>query len=56
MLGHMIQVVVLEQGEALLLVEGQEVAGDEMEAPGAQLCGVVELGSEKEAWKGMEGR
>lgn len=55
MLGHVVQVVSFEQREALLMVIGQEVAGDEMQAPGAQLGGVVQLGGEEETWKGEGG-
>ena len=54
MLGHVIQVVSRDVREAVVLVVDQVVAGDEVEAPGAQLRGIVELGGEQEAW-GREG-
>lgn len=40
---HVPLVVSLKQGEALQLVEGQVVAGDKVEAPGAELVGIVQL-------------
>ena len=43
----MIQVVSLELGVAVLLTVGKVIAGDEMEAPGAELTGIVELSSEQ---------
>ena len=55
MLGHMIQIVSSDVREAVALVVDQVVAGDEVEAPGAQLRGIVELGGEQEAWGGGGG-
>ena len=55
MLGHMIQVVSRDVREAVVLAVDQVVAGDEVETPGAQLRGIVELGGEQEAWGGGGG-
>ena len=47
MLVHILQVHPLKEREGFLLVEGEEVTGNEMEAPGVQLGGVVELRGEE---------
>lgn len=52
MLAHVIQVVSGDKGEALLQVEGQVVAGDKMEAPSAQLRGIVQLSGQQKTWRG----
>lgn len=44
---HVAEVLPLQQGKALQLVEGQVVAGDKMEAPGAELVGIVKLRRQK---------
>lgn len=54
MLLDVVKVVPRQQGEALLLVEGQVVAGDEVETPAAELVGVVQLTGQQERYK--EGR
>jgi len=38
----------METGEAVLLAVSQEVAGDEVEAPGAELVGIVQLRGQEE--------
>lgn len=48
MLSHMIKILFLEAGEALLLVEGVVVAGDEVEAPAAELGCIVKLRGQEE--------
>ena len=38
----------MEIGEAVLLAVGQEVAGDEVKAPEAELAGIMQLGGQEE--------
>lgn len=49
MCGHMIQVLVLQRGEAVVFDICQIVAGDKMETPGAELACVVKLSIEQQS-------
>lgn len=50
------KVVVCDEGELFLVLEDKVVAGDEVEAPAAELLGIMELRGKQEACRegGME--
>ena len=49
------QVVPSQSGKVLFRLVHHKVAGDEVEAPAAQLPGVVQLGEDEEGWGGGGG-
>ena len=51
--GHMIQVLILQHGEALLFHIGEVVAGDEVETPRTELISIMKLNTEQQGYTYM---